>query len=96
MWTWIVNKWNSFLEGSFQKQANKMFEADLANNLIDQTIIHNLPVMDREQKEADPEDLTLENAYRTRWIWYHTILAVLIFFSNLLLFGIFVLLAIKL
>jgi hypothetical protein len=47
-------------------------------------------------EEADPEDLTLENAYRTRWIWYHTILAVLIFFTNMLLFGIFILLAIKL
>jgi hypothetical protein len=93
MWTWIVNKWNSFLEGSFQKQANKMFEKDLSKNVLDQTIMHRLPVM---EKEADPEDLTLENAYRTRWIWYHTILAVLIFFTNLLLFGIFVLLAIKL
>jgi hypothetical protein len=93
MWTWIVNKWNSFLEGSFQKQANKMFEQDLSKNVLDQTIMHRLPVM---EKEADPEDLTLENAYRTRWIWYHTILAVLIFFTNLLLFGIFVLLAIKL
>lgn len=93
MWTWIVKKWNSFLEGSFQKQANKMFEQDLSKNVLDQTIMHRLPVM---EKEADPEDLTLENAYRTRWIWYHTILAVLIFFTNLLLFGIFVLLAIKL
>jgi hypothetical protein len=70
-----------------------MFEKDLSKNVLDQTIMHRLPVM---EKEADPEDLTLENAYRTRWIWYHTILAVLIFFTNLLLFGIFVLLAIKL
>jgi len=87
-------KWfDKFIEKGFQKQANKMFERDIANNKIDQTIMHNLPVMD---EEADPEDLTLENAYRTRWIWYHTILAVLIFFTNLLLFGIFILLAIKL
>jgi hypothetical protein len=55
--------------------------------------MHNLPVMD---EEADPEDLTLENAYRTRWIWYHTILALLIFFTNIILFGIFILLAVKL
>ena len=22
----------------------------------------------------DPDDLTIDNAYKTRWIWYHTIL----------------------
>ena len=21
----------------------------------------------------DPDDLTIDNAYKTRWIWYHTI-----------------------
>ena len=24
----------------------------------------------------DPDDLTVDNAYKTRWIWYHTILAI--------------------
>jgi hypothetical protein len=71
----------------------KFIEKPLEENKFDQTVMHNLPVMD---EEADPEDLTLENAYRTRWIWYHTILALLIFFTNLILFGIFILLAVKL
>ena len=44
----------------------------------------------------DPDDLTIENAYKTRWIWYHTILAGLMFFANIIMFGIFILLAIKL
>tara|TARA_Y100000590_G_scaffold418674_1_gene519710 strand:- start:553 stop:765 length:213 start_codon:yes stop_codon:yes gene_type:complete len=44
----------------------------------------------------DPADLTIENAYKTRWIWYHTILAGLMFFANIILFGIFILLAVKL
>ena len=44
----------------------------------------------------DPADLTIENAYKTRWIWYHTILAGLMFFANITLFGIFILLAVKL
>ena len=44
----------------------------------------------------DPDDLTIENAYKTRWIWYHTILAGLMFFSNIILFGSFILLAVKL
>ena len=25
-------------------------------------------------KDPDPEDLTVDNAYKTRWIWYHTCL----------------------
>ena len=44
----------------------------------------------------DPEDLTIENAYKTRWIWYHTILAGLMFFANIIMLGIFILLAVKL
>lgn len=89
MFKWVDN----FFEKTWQKQANKMFERDISKNKVDQTIMHNLPTM---EKEADPEDLTLENAYRTRWIWYHTILAVLIFFTNMLLFSILILLAVKL
>ena len=25
-------------------------------------------------KDPDPADLNVDNAYKTRWIWYHTIL----------------------
>jgi|TARA_B100000959_G_scaffold267651_1_gene311405 hypothetical protein len=46
--------------------------------------------------DADPDDLTIENAYKTRWIWYHTILAGLMFFANMIMLAIFLLLAIKL
>ena len=48
------------------------------------------------EDSPDPDDLTIENAYKTRWIWYHTILAGLMFFANIILFGIFILLAVKL
>lgn len=75
------------------KWFQKLIEKPLKDNIVDQTMMHQLPVM---EEEADPEDLTLENAYRTRWIWYHTILAILIFFTNIILFGIFILLAVKL
>ena len=44
----------------------------------------------------DPADLTIENAYKTRWIWYHTILGILMLFANLIMLAIFLLLAIKL
>jgi len=48
------------------------------------------------EKAPDPADLTIENAYKTRWIWYHTILAGLMFFANIIMLAIFLLLAIKL
>lgn len=44
----------------------------------------------------DPADLTIQNAYKTRWIWYHTILAIEIFMTNIILIAILVILAIKL
>jgi len=46
--------------------------------------------------DVDPNEVTIENAYKTRWIWYHTILAIGIFFTNIVLIAIFLLLAIKL
>ena len=47
-------------------------------------------------KDPDPNDLTIDNAYKTRWIWYHTILGIGIFMSNILLIAILLLLAVKL
>ena len=48
-----------------------------------------------QNPDADPAELTIDNAYRTRWVWYHTILGLLLLFANLFLFGIFLLLAFK-
>ena len=53
-------------------------------------------VIDMMKDDVDPEELTIGNAYKTRWIWYHTILAIGIFFTNMLLLAILLLLAIKL
>ncbi len=47
-------------------------------------------------KDVDPADLTIENAYKTRWIWYHTILAGLMFLICIIQLAILTLLAIKL
>ena len=44
----------------------------------------------------DPDDLSIENAYKTRWIWYHTILGIGIFMVNILLIAILIVLAVKL
>ena len=53
-------------------------------------------VIDMMADDVDPNEVTIENAYKTRWIWYHTILAIGIFFTNILLTAILVVLAIKL
>lgn len=53
-------------------------------------------VIDMMKDDVDPEVLSIENAYKTRWIWYHTILAIGIFFTNIVLIAILLLLAIKL
>ena len=47
-------------------------------------------------KEPDPDDLSIDNAYKTRWIWYHTILGLLMLMPNFIMLAIFLLLAIKL
>tara|TARA_Y100000996_G_scaffold394197_1_gene358334 strand:- start:171 stop:365 length:195 start_codon:yes stop_codon:yes gene_type:complete len=47
-------------------------------------------------KDPDPDEITIDNAYKTRWIWYHTILGIGIFMVNILLIAILLLLAVKL
>ena len=47
-------------------------------------------------QDPDPEDLTIDNAYKTRWIWYHTILGILLGMVNVLLVGILFVLSIRL
>ena len=55
-----------------------------------------IKVVDVMKDDVDPSEVTIENAYKTRWIWYHTILAILIAMTNLILIAILVLLAVKL
>ena len=43
-----------------------------------------------------PAECTMDTAYKTRWIWYHTILGILLFMVNMLLLAILIVLAIKL
>ncbi len=47
-------------------------------------------------KDPDPAELNIDNAYKTRWIWYHTILAVELFLVIVIQLLIFLLLALKL
>ena len=47
-------------------------------------------------KEPSPEEVSVDNAYKTRWIWYHTILALELLMVNILLVAILIVLALKL
>ena len=47
-------------------------------------------------KEPDPDEVSIDNAYKTRWIWYHTILALELLMVNILLVAILIVLALKL
>jgi hypothetical protein len=49
-----------------------------------------------ELEDADDKSLTVENAYKTRWVWYHTILGIELMIVILIQLGILVLLAAKL
>ena len=53
-------------------------------------------VVDVMKDDVNPEEVTIENAYKTRWIWYHTLLAIEIMFTNVLLTAILVALVFKL
>ena len=46
--------------------------------------------------EPDPNNLSVNNAYKTRWVWYHTILAVELLLVNILLIAILEVLSIQL
>lgn len=46
--------------------------------------------------EPDPSDISIENAYKTRWIWYHTIMGLELLIIIMLLLGILIVLGVKL
>ena len=56
-------------------------------------LTNGLRLASKPSEDPDPENLNVENAYKTRWVWYLTILALELFMTNLLLFIIVVQLA---
>ena len=72
-------KWLDKLRGS----VNEQLERPVEENPLDQAIV---------EKGNHPE---VNKVYEARWVWYHTILAVEIAFTNILLLGILLVLAFK-
>lgn len=64
-------------------KVNENLERPVEENPLDNLIV---------EKGNHPE---VNKVYEARWVWYHTILAVEIAFTNVLLLGILILLAVK-
>ena len=57
-----------------------------------------LPVQDSPVEKVVgklPQDGEVNKVYEARWVWYHTILAVEIFFTNILLVAILIVVSVK-
>ena len=62
----------------------RQLERPVEENPIDKAIVENLP-----------QDGEVTKVYQARWVWYHTLLAVELFITNILLMLILFVLAIK-
>lgn len=92
-----MNWWDRFLEWSWQREADRQFaQAQTTIDDIGHITEPAKKVIDVMEDDIDPNEVTIENAYKTRWIWYHTILAIGIFMTNILLIAILTALIIKL
>lgn len=60
------------------------FEKPIEQNPIDKAIVEKLP-----------QEGEVNKVYQARWVWYHTLLAVELFITNILLMLILFVLAIK-
>jgi hypothetical protein len=68
---------------SVRNKFTGQLERPVEQNPIDKVIV---------ERGSHPE---VNKVYEARWVWYHTILAVEIFFTNILLIGILVVLVAK-
>ena len=64
----------------------KFFERPVEENPVDKIIVEKLP---------GSENKTVNEVYQSRWVWYHTLLAIELFFTNVLLLLILFVLAFK-
>lgn len=67
----------------YKKFLKRTLEQPLEKNAIDKKII---------ARAGEPTEIEI---YKARWVWYHTILAVEIFFTNILLLAILLILGLK-
>lgn len=68
------------------KWLDRLMGIPLEENPVDKAIIEKLP---------DGQNQHVDEVYKARWVWYHTILAIEIAFTNVLLLLILFVLAVK-
>lgn len=68
---------------NLRNKFTKSLERPVEDNPLDKVIV---------EKGNHPE---VNKVYEARWVWYHTILAIEIFCTNILLLGILLILAFK-
>lgn len=69
-----------------QKWLDRLMGIPLEENPVDKAIVEKLP---------DGQNRHVDEVYKARWVWYHTILAIEIAFTNILLIAILFVLAVK-
>ena len=69
-----------------QKWLDRLMGIPLEENPVDKTIVEKLPNGDNRH---------VDEVYKARWVWYHTILAGEIFLTNILLIALIIVVAIK-
>lgn len=77
--------WSSFKSG-FGTKAVAAMERPLEENPVDRVIVDKLPGTENEQ---------VNKVYEARWVWYHTLLALELFFTNIFLFILIIITLVK-
>ena len=72
-----MREWFASFFTSRGEQVKEFLEQPVENNPVDSAIVEKLPGTDNEQ---------VNEVYQARWVWYHTILALELFFTNVFLF----------
>lgn len=72
-----MKEWFASFFTSKGEQVKEFLEQPVENNPVDRAIVEKLPGTDNEQ---------VNEVYQARWVWYHTILALELFFTNVFLF----------
>ena len=68
------------------KWFERLMGIPIEENPVDKAIVEKLP---------DGQNQHVDEVYKARWVWYHTILAGEIFLTNVLLIAILIVLAVK-
>ena len=75
-----------FWRESFGKKAVAAMERPLEENPVDRVIVEQLPGTEHEE---------VNKVYEARWVWYHTLLALELFFTNIFLFILIIITLVK-